>query len=183
MRERPLKWTESFVDRHGVRRVYFRRGKSKRVALPTTIGSVEFHEAYTAAAAGFPIEPPRPYQTRYFEQCEKLALIAFERAQARARRRGLDFEISRDWILTKLEAQKFKCALTGLRFRFRELDDSPRNPFAPFLDQITPGLGYVSNNTRIVLLAINVAIADFPGHALEEIFTAYLRHNGESHAR
>lgn len=48
---------ESFVDRHGKRRVYFRRGKGPRVPLPVPTDSPEFAEAYAAALAG---EAKRP---------------------------------------------------------------------------------------------------------------------------
>ena len=43
---------ERFHDRHGKLRVYFRRGKGARVALPTAIGTPEFEEAYKAALLG-----------------------------------------------------------------------------------------------------------------------------------
>jgi integrase len=43
---------ERFHDRHGKLRVYFRRGKGARVALPPEIGSPEFDAAYKAALLG-----------------------------------------------------------------------------------------------------------------------------------
>lgn len=45
-------FVELWRDRHGKVRVYFRRGKGARVALPSVIGSDEFEEAYAAALAG-----------------------------------------------------------------------------------------------------------------------------------
>jgi hypothetical protein len=41
-----------FRDRHGRLRVYFRKGKGKRIPLPPDIGSDEFKAAYAAALAG-----------------------------------------------------------------------------------------------------------------------------------
>lgn len=43
---------ESWRDRHGKLRVYFRRGSGPRVPLPDAIGSDEFNAAYAAALAG-----------------------------------------------------------------------------------------------------------------------------------
>ena len=43
---------ERFHDRHGKLRVYFRRGKGARSALPAEIGSPEFDAAYKAALLG-----------------------------------------------------------------------------------------------------------------------------------
>jgi enterobacteria phage integrase len=45
-------FVECWRDRHGKRRVYFRRDRGRRTALPTTIGSEEFNAAYQAALSG-----------------------------------------------------------------------------------------------------------------------------------
>jgi integrase len=47
-----LKFVQSFVDRHGHPRFYFRRSGFKRVALPGLPGSPEFMAAYQAALDG-----------------------------------------------------------------------------------------------------------------------------------
>jgi integrase len=43
---------ECWRDRHGKLRVYFRKSKGGRIALPTSIGSDEFNSAYQAALSG-----------------------------------------------------------------------------------------------------------------------------------
>jgi hypothetical protein len=45
-------FVECWRDRHGKLRVYFRKGKGGRIALPTSIGSEEFNSAYQAALSG-----------------------------------------------------------------------------------------------------------------------------------
>jgi enterobacteria phage integrase len=45
-------FVECWRDRHGKLRVYFRKGKGARIALPTSIGSDEFNSAYQAALSG-----------------------------------------------------------------------------------------------------------------------------------
>jgi integrase/recombinase XerD len=50
-----LQFVNSFRDRHGRMRHYFRRPRSKAVALPGLFGSAEFMEAYQMALAGAPM--------------------------------------------------------------------------------------------------------------------------------
>jgi integrase len=45
-------FVERWRDRHGKVRVYFRQGRGARIALPPSIGSDEFRNAYQAALAG-----------------------------------------------------------------------------------------------------------------------------------
>jgi hypothetical protein len=45
-------FVECWRDRHGRMRVYFRKGKGQRTALPSSIGSDEFNAAYQAALTG-----------------------------------------------------------------------------------------------------------------------------------
>lgn len=52
-------YCEAWRDRHGKIRVYFRRGKGRRVALPAHIGSDEFIAAYQAALVGDVVVKPK----------------------------------------------------------------------------------------------------------------------------
>ena len=45
-------FVECWRDRHGKVRVYYRKGKGQRIALPASVGSDEFHEAYQCALVG-----------------------------------------------------------------------------------------------------------------------------------
>jgi hypothetical protein len=55
-------FVERWRDRHGKVRIYYRKGKGPRIALPVTVGSEEFNAAYQATLAGqFETEgPTRP---------------------------------------------------------------------------------------------------------------------------
>ena len=53
-------FVETWNDRHGKRRFYFRRGKGRRVALPSEVGSPEFDEAYAKALTGEIAPKPLP---------------------------------------------------------------------------------------------------------------------------
>jgi integrase len=59
-RRKSLPFVETWRDRHGKVRFYFRRGKGKRIALPDSFGSDEFHAAYAAALHGATDNPTRP---------------------------------------------------------------------------------------------------------------------------
>ncbi len=61
-RNRPL-YVESFEDRHGKTRLYFRRGKGPRTPLPGPIGSDDFREAYAKALAG-EVQAAKPAPTK-----------------------------------------------------------------------------------------------------------------------
>ncbi len=52
MRRKLPPFVETWRDRHGKLRVYFRRGKGRRVALPMEIASPEFDAAYQKALLG-----------------------------------------------------------------------------------------------------------------------------------
>jgi hypothetical protein len=46
------KYCERFRDRHGKLRLYFRKGKGPRIALPADVESDEFREVYANALLG-----------------------------------------------------------------------------------------------------------------------------------
>lgn len=65
MRRKLPPFVECWRDRHGKLRVYFRKGRGRRIRLPITIGSDEFNAAYHAALVGqieARRERRRPYQ-------------------------------------------------------------------------------------------------------------------------
>lgn len=57
MPKRRLPYTLREVTRHGAVAWYFRRGKGKRIRLPSEYGSPEFLQAYNAALSGQPVSP------------------------------------------------------------------------------------------------------------------------------
>jgi hypothetical protein len=61
----PLKYVDSFRDRHGRLRHYFRRNRlTKAIPLPGLFGSEEFMAAYQAALAGAVLAKPEIGATR-----------------------------------------------------------------------------------------------------------------------
>lgn len=77
------------------------------------------------------------------------------RAATNALQKNRFCDITKEDILRILVEQKYVCAVTGMRF---DLDEKHRNPFAPSLDQIVPGEGYMAVNVRVVTVIANTAM-------------------------
>lgn len=88
-------------------------------------------------------------------------------ARERARKRGLPMQIDKDFLLQLYAEQNERCAITRERFSLRE-----NSPFNISLDRITPSLGYVPGNVRIVCNYINQAMNQWGEGALYEIYCA-----------
>lgn len=76
-------------------------------------------------------------------------------ARARAKASGIPVTITREWIEEKLKAGN--CEATGVPFDLSPTGYGNKNPWAPSLDQITPGAGYTPENVQVVCWIFNVA--------------------------
>lgn len=76
-------------------------------------------------------------------------------AKQRAKRKGLAFDL--DWKALQVRLDRGVCEVTGIPFDL----SIPKAWNAPSLDRIVPNLGYTMENTRIVLLAVNVMASDW----------------------
>lgn len=59
-------YIQTYTDRHGRRRYYYRRKGFARAALPGLPGSPEFRASYAAAEKGITLEPRKPIQAGTF---------------------------------------------------------------------------------------------------------------------
>lgn len=92
-------------------------------------------------------------------------------AKARAKERGLAFDLDRDWILSRLD--RGFCEATGLPFDLA----SDRGWNTPSLDQIFASRGYTKTNTRLVLFALNAACGHWGETRLLHVVSALLAHS------
>lgn len=92
----------------------------------------------------------------------------------RAKRKGLAFDLSPEYIQALYEQQKGLCAVTGLPMNFDRSGWSERNPYMASLDRIVPDKGYLKGNVRWVLFAVNMAMSNWGESLFRTIAEAYL---------
>lgn len=102
--------------------------------------------------------------------CRKAA----QNARVRAIRKGMDFHLSADDLLSLGERQEWRCAVSGLKFNL-EYDAESRftyNPFGISIDRTDCAKGYCPSNVRLVLTAVNFALNDWGDDIFIEIAKA-----------
>ena len=159
------------VTRHGRAVFYFRRGHGPRVRLPAP-NDRRFPEAYAAALAGKRAEP---YDGIQRQRIETALVQSLRGARGRARKKGLDFNLDLDWLLTKLENQNFRCAITGLKFFEHYSGPALLSPYTPSIDRIEATKGYTKDNVRIVTFGANTMLHDWGDDVLKKFSRRTLR--------
>lgn len=72
-------------------------------------------------------------------------------ASQRARKRKIQYNLDYEWGRNSWTG---KCAITGLNFIVTNRTIGG-NPFSPTIDKIDPKLGYIKENCRFILFAVN----------------------------
>lgn len=97
----------------------------------------------------------RRYAERYRNAAHVRAYALWQAAKVRASKKGLPFELTREWVLERVAAGT--CEVTGLPFAPKDRRGRERSPFSPSIDRIEASLGYVPSNCRVVLWGYNAA--------------------------
>ena len=87
--------------------------------------------------------------------------VAYHRCRKTAEQRGLNFTLSTDDFRALVKRADGRCEVSGVTFNWARRSPSGRYPFAPSVDRIDSGLGYVPGNVRLVCLLVNLALNDF----------------------
>ncbi len=95
---------------------------------------------------------PEFYRKKHNKNPLSPAAALFKRASARAKKKGLPFEITREWVNAGIEAGV--CQLTNEPFYF---GPDKFHSLQPSLDRIDSSLGYVPGNVRMICLILNLA--------------------------
>jgi hypothetical protein len=103
---------------------------------------------------------------------EKVLRRSLNRAKDRAKARGREFDLTRDWLLDEVERLDFKCALTGLKFSACA-SSARTDPYAPSIDRIDSKKGYTKDNVRIIIFALNVMLLDWGQAIFEHVVRNY----------
>lgn len=94
-------------------------------------------------------------------------------ARHRARTRGLEFNLTRDWVLERIARG---CEATGLPFVLTgdSKNGRLRSPWSPSIDRIDTNRGYTQDNCRMVVLAFNTARSDWGDETVRKMCLAFL---------
>jgi hypothetical protein len=82
------------------------------------------------------------------------AEILLSAAKQRAKKRGLQFTIDRDWVAERLAG---RCEITSLPFDLPDGGPSKRSMFGPTIDRVVPEKGYTKDNCKMVVWTYNAA--------------------------
>lgn len=124
----------------------------------------------------------KQYQTGFRREVERTtprhhARRLLNSAQRRAREKGVPFELNvalRAFVASAL--QEGVCELTGLPI---EPNAGRRTPFSPSLDRISPALGYIPGNVRVVCWAVNAMVGDWGDDVAAQVAEAFLAKRAE----
>ena len=83
-----------------------------------------------------------------------------------AKRRHEEFSIPLEWVIERLTVGR--CELSGLPFVFSSVNGD-RHPYAPSLDRKDSTKGYTTENCRIILWALNMALSNWGEGVYREI--------------
>jgi len=111
--------------------------------------------------------------SKYYLTSNGRATFMLGNARARARRLGLEFSLTKEWLLEKLSHGR--CEATGLPFDISTgygKGGSGLNSFSPSLDRVDAFGGYTPDNVQVVVLIYNRAKGLFPVSDLLEMASA-----------
>lgn len=100
-------------------------------------------------------ESSRRRQERYLGTLKGRAFQLYASAKQRATRYGVLFTITRQDVEERLVQCNSECEVTRTPLSLEARNDVRHNPYAPSLDQKTPGWGYTKENIQIVAVWYN----------------------------
>lgn len=127
-----------------------------------------------------------------YETPKGLARHICNRLRKRAKEIKVDFDLDAKWILERLNAQDWRCELTGVPFSIRPSRDGlslikERREGSDWghdvsrtvsADRIIPGGNYTKNNVRLVTQRINTAMMHYGTDEFEELAIVFLKKRG-----
>lgn len=169
------KFVHAETTRHGSTAYYFRRSKSEpRIRLPDDPTSKTFDEHYRAAFAGKPILGRLTLHEQDMESARQIVRRSALNALARAKsRRSDDISIDRDWVLSALDAQDYRCLMTNIVFDPTYSTEGHMKPYSPSIDRIDCRQGYHPDNCRLIVSALNIMMNDWGQTVLEDVVRGY----------
>jgi hypothetical protein len=105
---------------------------------------------------------------------EGRASVLFSNAKSRCKDKGVELHITQEWIREHL--RRGTCELTGIPFNLEPPSEGlTRLPDAPSLDRINKHKNYTEDNTRVILWAVNCALAEYGTEIMLPILKAVVK--------
>ena len=105
---------------------------------------------------------------------KKKAQVLMSNAKRRCNDKGVELHLHHEWVEKHLE--RGTCELTGIPFSFDPPSDGvSRRPDAPSLDRISKHKHYTEDNTRVILWAVNCALAEYGTQVMLPILKAMVK--------
>ena len=105
---------------------------------------------------------------------EGRASVLFSNAKSRCKDKGVELHITQEWI--KEHLRRGTCELTGIPFNLEPPSEGlTRLPDAPSLDRIDKHKHYTEDNTRVILWAVNCALAEYGTEVMLPILKAVVK--------
>lgn len=141
--------------------------------IAATARAEEAGHAARMRDCGLPVPLPRDpgCDPDHFHPMTWVARTLFD-CRKRCKSRGLDFALTAAWVLSRLERQHYRCAVSGVEFSARRPRDSHKRPWMPSLDRIDCTRGYTKDNVRIVCVAVNTLLQDWGDSVFHELMAA-----------
>jgi len=109
------------------------------------------------------------YQDMYRYSKKGTITRILSQARSRAKKRGLIFELDKDWMFETLVKQNNKCAYSNVLFSFDNNFNGNTRYYIPSIDQVVAGNGYTKNNSVLVLAVVNRMKQEIPLELFKEL--------------
>ncbi len=106
-------------------------------------------------------EQQKHYHRRYYENVTGRAVAVLGVTRIRAKRKGLEFTLTKQWMDTKMLIGC--CEVSGIPFDLSRngLRLKTKAPFAPSVDRKDNSKGYTPDNSRLVCAVVNFAMNEW----------------------
>jgi hypothetical protein len=99
-------------------------------------------------------------------------------ARNRSKKKGLDFDLTDEYMLNLLKSQNNKCSATGLQLESSQANTKKyKSPYTVSLDRIDSSKGYTKDNIQIVCVMFNEMKNIYSIEQVTLLCKSYILHN------
>jgi len=82
-------------------------------------------------------------------------------SKKRAKNKGIEFDLTPEWIYDRYERFDRRCEVTGMYYNTEKQSKYDKNPLMPSVDRIESTWGYTTDNCRLVCVCVNYAMNEW----------------------